>query len=112
MYSNLTLHDFGTLHGLNISSALNGSFQFGSELDIFFQPENVLITLYVPVILLSLVANILLIVVAVKCNYTKRQVFILTLILFSLVCIFIVSMVILYVIYEVCAHLGHGRNGV
>lgn len=75
MFSNLSLHDFSALHGLNISGSLNGSFQFGSELDIFFQPENVLITLYVPVILLSMVANILLIIVAVKCNYTKRQVF-------------------------------------
>lgn len=72
MFSNLTLNDFSALHGLNISSGLNDSFQFGSELDIFFQPENVLITLYVPIILLSMVANILLIVVAVKCNYTKK----------------------------------------
>lgn len=70
MFSNLTLNDFGALH--NLTAALNGSFQFGTELDIFFQPENVLITLYVPIILLSMVANILLIVVAVKCNYTKR----------------------------------------
>lgn len=57
--------------GLNFTSP-GGSFQFGDELDIFFQPENVLITLYVPVIVLSLVANVLLIVVAVKCNYTKK----------------------------------------
>ncbi|XP_075971197.1 neuropeptide FF receptor 2-like isoform X1 [Anticarsia gemmatalis] len=69
MFSNLSLNDLGALH--NLTAALNGSFQFGSELDIFFQPENVLITLYVPIILLSMVANILLIVVAVKCNYTK-----------------------------------------
>lgn len=70
MFSNLTLNELGALH--NLSASLNTSFQFGSELDIFFQPENVLITLYVPIILLSLVANILLIVVALKCNYTKR----------------------------------------
>lgn len=68
MFSNLT--DL-SLQGLNLS-AVNVTFSFGNELDIFFQPENVLITLYVPVILLSLVSNILLIVVAVKCNYTKK----------------------------------------
>lgn len=72
MFPNVTLKDFNPLDGLNLTDALNGSFQFGSELDIFFQPENVLITLYVPVILLSLVSNIILIVVAVKCNYTKK----------------------------------------
>ncbi|XP_013177773.1 PREDICTED: neuropeptide FF receptor 2-like [Papilio xuthus] len=43
-----------------------------AELDILFRPERVLIALYVPIILLSLIANILLIVVAVKCNYTKN----------------------------------------
>lgn len=72
MNLNVTAKDFNPLEGLNLSAGLNGSFQFGTELDIFFQPENILITLYVPVILLSLVANILLIVVAVKCNYTKK----------------------------------------
>lgn len=66
-----TMTDFGPLQGLNLT-AVNVTFAFGNELDIFFQPENVLITLYVPVILLSVVANILLIVVAVKCNYTKK----------------------------------------
>lgn len=79
MFSNVTAKDYGPFEGINVNGTagtidgtLNGTFQFGSELDIFFQPENVLITLYVPVILLSFVANILLIVVAVKCNYTKR----------------------------------------
>ncbi|XP_052750490.1 neuropeptide FF receptor 2-like [Galleria mellonella] len=71
MFSNATSKDFTPLQGINISGGFNATFQFGSELDIFFQPENVLITLYVPIILLSLVANILLIIVAVKCNYTK-----------------------------------------
>lgn len=60
------------LRGLNVSALINGTFLMGTGLDIFFQPEKVLITLYVPVILLSVVANILLIVVAVKCNYTKK----------------------------------------
>nr|ALM88308.1 neuropeptide receptor A12 [Chilo suppressalis] len=72
MFPNVTVKDLNPLAGLNLSGAFNSSFQFGAELDILFQPENVLITLYVPVILLSLVANILLIVVAVKCNYTKN----------------------------------------
>ncbi|KAG6460948.1 neuropeptide FF receptor 2 [Manduca sexta] len=72
MISNFTLHEFSPLKGLNITAALNNNLNFGADLDIFFQPENVLITLYVPVILLSLVANILLIAVAVKCNYTKN----------------------------------------
>lgn len=59
--------------GVDLGSVnLSGTLQFGSELDILFQPENVLISLYVPVILVSLVTNILLIVVAVKCNYTKK----------------------------------------
>jgi hypothetical protein len=72
MFPNLTVRDFNPLAGLNLTGTFNGSFQFGNEFDILFQPENVLITLYVPIILLSLVANILLIVVAVKCNYTKK----------------------------------------
>ncbi|KAJ0179654.1 hypothetical protein K1T71_004245 [Dendrolimus kikuchii] len=70
MFSNLTLSDFHPLQGLNLSS--NDTLNFGSDLDIFFQPDHVLITLYVPTILLSLVANVLLIIVAVKCNYTKN----------------------------------------
>ncbi|CAG4976956.1 unnamed protein product [Colias eurytheme] len=56
----------------NSSVNLSGTLPFGSELDILFQPESVLIALYVPIILVSLVSNILLIVVAVKCNYTKK----------------------------------------
>ncbi|XP_050676052.1 neuropeptide FF receptor 2-like isoform X2 [Leptidea sinapis] len=56
---------------LNSNVTLSGTLQFDVELDILFQPEIVLISLYIPVILLSLLANILLIVVAVKCNYTK-----------------------------------------
>ncbi|CAG9784794.1 unnamed protein product [Diatraea saccharalis] len=72
MFPNVTVNDFDPLAGLNLSVAFNSSFQFGSEIDILFQPESVLITLYVPVILFSLVANIVLIVVAVKCNYTKN----------------------------------------
>ncbi|XP_038210652.1 neuropeptide FF receptor 2-like [Zerene cesonia] len=56
----------------NSSVNLSGTLPFGSELDILFQPESVLIALYVPIILVSLVSNILLIVVAVKCNYTKN----------------------------------------
>ncbi|XP_013201052.1 neuropeptide FF receptor 2 [Amyelois transitella] len=73
MFSNVTNKDFLSLDGLKLngSGSLNGTYHFGGELDIFFQPEKVLITLYVPIILLSFVANILLIVVAVKCNYTK-----------------------------------------
>lgn len=54
------------------NTTLNSTFSLGLELDIFFQPEPVLITLYVPVIIVSLVANTLLIIVAVKCNYTKK----------------------------------------
>lgn len=57
------------LEGWNITGPFNETFQ---DLDILFQPEYVQIALYVPLILLSLVANVLLIVVAVKCNYTKR----------------------------------------
>lgn len=70
MFSNVTLKDLGSLEDL--SAALNGTFVLGAELDILFQPDPVLITLYVPVILLSLAANVLLIFVAVKCNYTKK----------------------------------------
>lgn len=66
------LTDLDPLQGVNLSDPENLTFSFGDELDIFFQPENVLITLYVPIILLSLVTNVLLIVVAVKCNYTKK----------------------------------------
>ncbi|XP_073959777.1 katanin p60 ATPase-containing subunit A-like 1 [Choristoneura fumiferana] len=70
MFTNVTLKDLGPLEDL--SAALNGTFVLGAELDILFQPEPVLIALYVPVILLSLAANVLLIFVAVKCNYTKK----------------------------------------
>ncbi|XP_073951805.1 neuropeptide FF receptor 2-like [Choristoneura fumiferana] len=70
MFTNVTLKDLGPLEDL--SAALNGTFVLGAELDILFQPEPVLIALYVPVILLSLAANVLLIFVAVKCNYTKN----------------------------------------
>lgn len=66
------LTDLGSLQDLNLTAPLNVTFPFGDELDIFFQPDKVLITLYVPIILLSLMANVLLIVVAVKCNYTKK----------------------------------------
>lgn len=68
MFPNVTLNP----ERLNLSGSFNGTFQIGTELDILFQPEHVLIALYVPLILLSLIANVLLIVIAVKCNYTKR----------------------------------------
>ncbi|XP_072940804.1 neuropeptide Y receptor type 1-like [Epargyreus clarus] len=70
MPPNVTFTDLGTFNNFNLSENL--SLQLAGELNILFQPETVLIALYVPVILLSLVANILLIVVAVKCNYTKN----------------------------------------
>ncbi|GBP51184.1 hypothetical protein EVAR_98008_1 [Eumeta japonica] len=61
----------GTLNSQNDS--FNSTFALESELDnIFFQPEPILITLYVPVILLSLAANVLLIVVTVKYNYSRN----------------------------------------
>ncbi|CAG9560784.1 unnamed protein product [Danaus chrysippus] len=72
MSTDFTVNDFDSLEKFNLSVNLSGPLQFGTELDILFQPENVLIALYVPVILLSLVTNILLIIVAVKCNYTKN----------------------------------------
>ncbi|CAH2075630.1 unnamed protein product, partial [Iphiclides podalirius] len=62
-------------YGRNLSfsfNLFNETLHLGAELDILFKPESVLIALYVPIILLSLVANTLLIVVAVKCNYTKN----------------------------------------
>lgn len=62
------------LEGSNLTGPFNETFQIAADLNILFQPEHVLIALYVPLILLSLVANVLLIVVAVKCNYTKRWV--------------------------------------
>lgn len=62
------------LEGFNTTGTFNETFQMDAGLDILFQPEHVLIALYVPLILLSLVTNVLLIVVAVKCNYTKRLV--------------------------------------
>lgn len=68
MFPNISLKN--PLEGWN--GSLNGTFQIGAELDILFQPELVLIALYVPLILLSVLANVILIVVAVKCNYTKR----------------------------------------
>ncbi|KAI5635653.1 reverse transcriptase (RNA-dependent DNA polymerase) domain-containing protein [Phthorimaea operculella] len=61
----------GGLSPLNLTSVFNDSFPDVADLDLFFQPEHVLIALYAPLILLSLGANVLLIVVAVKCNYTK-----------------------------------------
>ncbi|XP_045764330.1 orexin receptor type 2-like [Maniola jurtina] len=71
MTSEVTLDEIGSFSDLNLSVNLSEALEFGSELDILFQPENVLIALYVPLILVSLVTNILLIVVAVKCHYTK-----------------------------------------
>ncbi|XP_034824311.1 neuropeptide FF receptor 2-like [Maniola hyperantus] len=71
MTSEVTLDELGGFSDLNLSVNLSEALKFGSELDILFQPENVLIALYVPLILVSLVTNILLIVVAVKCHYTK-----------------------------------------
>ncbi|XP_039748957.1 neuropeptide FF receptor 2-like [Pararge aegeria] len=63
-----SLSDLNLLVNANLSEAL----EFGADLDnILFQPEKVLIGLYVPLILLSLITNVLLIVVAVKCHYTK-----------------------------------------
>lgn len=70
MFPNVSANN--PLEGLNITGSFNESFQIAADLDILFQPEHVLIALYVPLILLSLAANVLLIVVAVKCNYTKR----------------------------------------
>ncbi|XP_028039287.1 neuropeptide FF receptor 2-like [Bombyx mandarina] len=64
--------NFSHVNGLNLSGNVIGGLHLETTLDIFFQPEHVLITLYVPVILLSFIANILLIVVAIKCNYTKN----------------------------------------
>ncbi|XP_068630674.1 neuropeptide FF receptor 2-like [Battus philenor] len=65
--------NIGYLKSLNLSvNFINETLRLGTELDILFEPESVLIALYVPIILLSLIANILLIVVAVKCNYTKN----------------------------------------
>ncbi|CAH3989262.1 unnamed protein product [Pieris brassicae] len=49
---------------------LNG-IQAVAGLEILFQPDVVLVALYLPLILLSLLANVLLILVAIKCNYTK-----------------------------------------
>lgn len=72
MSTDFTVSDLDSLGKFNLSVNLTGPLQFGTELDILFQPENVLIALYVPVILLSLVTNVLLIIVAVKCNYTKK----------------------------------------
>lgn len=72
MTSEVTLVELGSLSDLNLSVSSSEAFQFESELDILFQPENVLIALYVPLILVSLVTNVLLIVVAVKCHYTKK----------------------------------------
>lgn len=72
MTSEVTLVELGSLSDLNLSVNSSEAFQFESELDILFQPENVLIALYVPLILVSLVTNVLLIVVAVKCHYTKK----------------------------------------
>ncbi|XP_045446432.1 neuropeptide FF receptor 2-like [Melitaea cinxia] len=72
MTSEVTFNILDSLSDFNLSANLSETLQFGSDLDILFQPENVLIALYVPVILLSLVSNILLIVVAVKCHYTKN----------------------------------------
>ncbi|XP_026499469.1 neuropeptide FF receptor 2-like [Vanessa tameamea] len=72
MNSEVNLNILDNLNDFNLSGNLSETLQFVPELDIFFQPENVLIALYVPVILLSLVTNILLIVVAVKCHYTKN----------------------------------------
>ncbi|CAG4966498.1 unnamed protein product [Parnassius apollo] len=59
------------VNNLNLSLNINKTLQFIEELDILFQPEVVLIGLYVPILILSLITNILLIVVAVKYNYTK-----------------------------------------
>lgn len=70
---NDTFSNVDYLKDLNFSvSLMNESLRFDTELDILFRPEGVLIALYVPIILLSLIANILLIVVAIKCNYTKK----------------------------------------
>lgn len=72
MTSEVTFNILDGLSDFNLSANLSETLHFGSDLDILFQPENVLIALYVPIILLSLVTNILLIVVAVKCHYTKK----------------------------------------
>lgn len=63
-------HNVGQFEDFN--ETFNGTFSVVPELDLFFTPEPILIALYVPIILLSLIANTLLIVVAVKCNYTKK----------------------------------------
>ncbi|XP_063621730.1 neuropeptide FF receptor 1-like [Cydia splendana] len=69
MVSNVSLIGLSLERNSSLLDALDEQLD---ELDILFRPEPVLIALYVPVILLSLAANVLLIVVAVKCNYTKN----------------------------------------
>ncbi|KAG7299995.1 hypothetical protein JYU34_017032 [Plutella xylostella] len=69
MMENVTVTPLGIV---SFEESVNGSFPLVPEFDILFQPEPVLIALYVPTILISLLANILLIVVAVKCKYTKN----------------------------------------
>ncbi|XP_041976440.1 neuropeptide FF receptor 2-like [Aricia agestis] len=70
MFSNVTVVE-DLFNVTNISKTL----KFALLLDDYlYQPDIILIVLYVPTILISLVTNILLIVVAVKCNYTKNSV--------------------------------------